>query len=137
MSRRGLGNVKLEPYQPREKLCESLTAADAHLVSLLPQLEGLMVPSKFYAIAAAGRPVLFIGARDGEIACLIGEARCGWRFAVGAGEALAKRIEVLAADPVLGQQRGEAARRLLEQRFDRRLATDAWRRALESVAAGC
>ncbi len=134
--RRRLGNVRFEHYQPREKLCESLTAADAHLVTLQPKLEGLMVPSKFYAIAAAGRPVLFIGARDGEIARLVDEAQCGWWFEVGAGEALAERIEALSADPLLGQRRGAAARRLLEERFERRLATDAWRRALESVAAG-
>jgi hypothetical protein len=30
-------------------------------------LEGLIVPSKFYGIAAAGRPTIFIGAEDGEI----------------------------------------------------------------------
>jgi glycosyltransferase involved in cell wall biosynthesis len=133
-ARRKLGNVRFEPYQPRESLALSLTAADAHLVSLSPQLEGLMVPSKFYAAAAAGRPVLFIGAADGELAGLIGEADCGWRFAVGAGAALAERIETLAADPDLGKRQGAAARRLLEERFDRRLAADAWCRTLRSVA---
>src|SRR5262249_34909732 len=45
-----LPNVRLEPYAPRERLSESLSAADAHLVTLLPQVEGLVVPSKFYGI---------------------------------------------------------------------------------------
>jgi glycosyltransferase involved in cell wall biosynthesis len=133
--RRGLANVRFEPYQPRENLGESLTAANAHLVSLLPHLEGLMVPSKFYAVAAAGRPILFIGASDGELAPLIGECGCGYRIAPGAGDVLAERIETLAADPGLAQRQGAAARRLFEQRFDRRLAADAWGRVLRSASA--
>ena len=44
----------LHPYQPRDLLAETLGAADVHLVSLNPKLEGLIVPSKFYGIAAAG-----------------------------------------------------------------------------------
>ena len=48
---------------------QSLGAADAHLVSLRPELEGLVVPSgDFYGIAAAAaRPALFIGNPEGEI----------------------------------------------------------------------
>ena len=45
-----------------------MAAADVHLVSLLPQIEGLIVPSKFYGILAAGRPAIFIGDAEGEIA---------------------------------------------------------------------
>jgi glycosyltransferase involved in cell wall biosynthesis len=134
VAHRRLTNVRLEPYQPRAGLGQSLTAADAHLVSLLPQLEGLMVPSKFYAVAAAGRPVVFIGAADGEIARLIGEADCGCRVAVGADAALAEHIEALAAHPEVGQRQGAAARRLLDERFERRLAANAWHRTLQSVA---
>jgi glycosyltransferase involved in cell wall biosynthesis len=93
-----------------------------------------MVPSKFYAIAAAGRPVLFVGAGDGELAGLIDAAECGFRIAPGAGETLAGRIIELAANPDLAQRQGQAARRLFEARFDRRLATGAWRQALQSVA---
>lgn len=135
VARRRLTNVRLESYQPREGLGQSLTAANAHLVSLLPELEGLMVPSKFYAIAAAGRPVLFIGAPDGELAPLIGEAGCGFQVSVGDGATLAQRIETLASDPEMARRQGAAARRLLEERFDRRLAADAWQRTLRSAAA--
>src|SRR5258708_15256040 len=61
----------------------SLTVPDVHLISLLPSLEGLIFPSKFYGAAAAGRPVAFIGPINGEIAdelalseCEIGRASC-------------------------------------------------------------
>jgi glycosyltransferase involved in cell wall biosynthesis len=131
---RGRTNVQFKPYQPRESLSQSLSAANAHLVSLLPRLEGLMVPSKFYAIAAAGRPVLFIGAADGELARLIDECGCGSHVEVGAGEALAERITELAADPGMAHRQGLAARRLFDQRFQRRLASQAWQRVLRAAA---
>ena len=134
-ARRGLTNVWFKPYQPREVLGQSLTAANAHLVSLLPRLEGLMVPSKFYAVTAAGRPILFVGAGDGELARLIIDGDCGFQVRAGAGEALADRVATLAADPALGERQGAAARRLFEARFERRLASDAWRRVLHAAAA--
>jgi len=130
---RGLTNVQFKSYQPREALSQSLSAANAHLVALLPRLEGLMVPSKFYAIAAAGRPVLFIGAGDGELARLIDERNCGFHVDVGAGEALAGCITALVADPGMAHRQGLAARRLFDERFDRRLASDAWRRVLQAA----
>jgi len=50
---RGGGNSLLsfhfQDYQPPELLSDSLAAADVHLVSLLPALEGLVVPSKITA----------------------------------------------------------------------------------------
>ena len=68
--RRRLSNVHMRPYQARERLAETLGLVDLHLVSLNPKLEGLIVPSKFYGVAAAARPTIFIGAPDGEIARL-------------------------------------------------------------------
>ena len=83
VERLGLGNVFFKPYQIREQLGSSLTLPDVHLISLLPSLEGLIFPSKFYGAAAAGRPVAFIGPINGEIAdelalseCEIGRASC-------------------------------------------------------------
>jgi colanic acid biosynthesis glycosyl transferase WcaI len=45
-------------HQDRELLRHSLGVPDLHWLSLRPALEGLIVPSKFYGIAAAGRPTL-------------------------------------------------------------------------------
>ncbi len=72
-----LTQVIFLPYQPRDSLEDSLAAADVHLASLIPSLEGMIVPSKFYGILAAGRPLIFIGDPDGELARVIGAAQCG------------------------------------------------------------
>lgn len=132
--RRGLSSVEFCPYQPRERLSESLSAADVHLVSLRPCLEGLVVPSKFYGIAAVGRPAIFIGANNGEIARLIDRHDCGRSVAEGDGATLARIILELAADPVACRRMGENARRAFEAEFDKDIAVARWEALLDEVA---
>lgn len=135
-ARRGLTNVQFRPYQPRERLAQSLGACDAHLVTLRPEFEGLVLPSKFYGIIAAGRPVLFVGAADGEIAGLVNEARCGQTFAVGDAQALAQCLRGLADAPARSREWGGNARRLFDARFAMSMAVDRWERVLAEVAQG-
>ena len=127
---RGLANVRLHPYQPRERLAETLGIADLHLVSLNPKLEGLIVPSKIYGIAAAGRPTLFIGAPEGEIALLVEQAGFGFTVAPGDGNALINRILQLAKDPELCASMGLRARRAFEQRWSKGTAVEQWEEVL-------
>lgn len=78
-----LTNCVVAPYQPRERLADLLAAADVHLVTMQPGMEGLVVPSKFYGIAGAGRPVVFVGPASSEIALSIDEWQCGARVEPG------------------------------------------------------
>ena len=55
----------------------TLSIPDIHLVSLKKMLEGLIVPSKLYGILAVGRPVIFLGDRNGEVAKIIRRFNCG------------------------------------------------------------
>ena len=55
IQRRGLErSFQFRPYQPADVLSYSLSAPDVHWISLKPEMEGLIVPSKFYGVAAAG-----------------------------------------------------------------------------------
>ena len=49
--------IPLHALSTAELLPYSLAAADLHWLLLNPALEGLIVPSKFYGIAAAGKPI--------------------------------------------------------------------------------
>lgn len=132
-SARGLTSVRFQPYQPREKLGESLSAADVHLVSLRPEMEGLIVPSKFYGIAAAGRPAIFIGDADGEIARLLREHRCGVTVPQGDGNALAAAVQRYADDSDMCASSGANARKAAEQLFGVDAAVAAWEDAISTV----
>jgi glycosyltransferase involved in cell wall biosynthesis len=129
---RRLNNVVLRPYQPRNELSHSLSVADVHLVTLRPEFEGLIVPSKFFGIAAAGRPTLFVGDLDGEIARLIAAHECGVSAPCGDGVALAAAIEALSRDPARREAMGRRARDMFEAYFDKPIAIAQWVEALKA-----
>ena len=128
-----LSNVLFRGYQPREQLAATLSAADVHLVSLNPKLEGLIVPSKIYAIAAAGRPAIFLGHPRGEIAKIIQETGIG--FAVPSANVweLQERILQLVRSPELRASMGARARAVFEQRWDKDIALSTWERLLNEI----
>lgn len=130
----GLTNFLFKPYQPKEALAESLAVPDVHWITLLPELEGLIVPSKCYGIAAAARPILFIGSDKGELAKLIRDHDCGMAVAQGAADRLAEAIRQLAGDPRHCRNLGLAARTMLDRRFSRRQTLDGWHDVLDRAA---
>jgi glycosyltransferase involved in cell wall biosynthesis len=122
----GLNNVYFLPYQPREDLGDSLAAADVHVASLLPRLEGFLVPSKFYGMLAAGRPVVFIGDPDGELSRVIQASKCGLVVDVDAGEELARQLSLLQAAPSTCASMGRRARELLDEKYASRGGVEKW-----------
>jgi glycosyltransferase involved in cell wall biosynthesis len=135
IEQRGDRNVQFVPYQPRDRLSVSLSVPDVHLITLRPALEGLIVPSKYYGIAAAGRPAIFIGDPDGEIGRILSATGTGLIVAEGDGAALARAIVSLAGDRRLVDDMGRRARALFEERYDLRYAVDAWDTAIARLKA--
>jgi glycosyltransferase involved in cell wall biosynthesis len=131
---RGLRNVRFKPYQDQGVLRESLGALDVHFVTQLPAVEGLVFASKLYGALAAGRPVIFIGPTDGDIARLLREGGCGLAFACGDADGVAGAIEQLAADRARGEAMGANGRRMLESRFSRNSAIAAWQELLRETS---
>ena len=133
-AQRGLTQVQFFPYQSADRLRWSLSLPDVHFVSLRPTLEGLIVPSKFYGIAAAGRPIIHIGDPDGEIARILERERCGWNFCIGEVDALTSCILRLFQEKHEVIDAGLCARRIFDQKYSRLHALDSWRTLLESAA---
>ncbi len=131
VEKRKLKSVLFKPYQPEALLSESLSLPDVHLISLLPEFEGLIVPSKYYGIAAAGRPSIFVGDPEGELAETIRQGGTGFAVREGDGKGLAAAILAMARDPALTSVQGENARTQFEAKFDFPHALDAW----ETIAA--
>jgi colanic acid biosynthesis glycosyl transferase WcaI len=132
---RGLeDSFRFRPYQARAMLPHSLGVADVHWLSLHPALEGLIVPSKFYAIAAAGKPMLMIGDSEGEIGRLIRDHRCGTVIRPGDAATLVDTLRRWSGAPAAITEMGARARQMLDAKFTRRRALDQWSRLLASVA---
>jgi colanic acid biosynthesis glycosyl transferase WcaI len=111
-----LGNVQFLPFQPRERLAESLSAATIHLASMHDNMVGLVVPSKVYGVLAAGRPCIFLGPENSEAARLIQENYCGTVLPSDIkGAVLAEKIVEWLRDPVRLAVAGANARKVAEQ----------------------
>lgn len=134
IERKGLAEMfQFRPYQPASDLAQSLAVPDAHWISLLPAMEGLIVPSKFYGIAAAGRATIAVTDPAGEIAELVRRNQCGAVVAPGDGRALAQVIRGFKSDRAHLEQMGRNARALLDRSFCRKIALERWERLLRQV----
>lgn len=124
------------PYQDRKLLKYSLSVPDLHWISLQPTLSDLLFPSKFYGVAAAGRPILALTGKQGEIARLVRDHDCGFAIEPGDITATADAIALLAKDGARCQKMGLNARAMLDSQFTRRRALQQWKNLLDHLRAG-
>jgi len=123
-----LPNVQFRAYQPRERLSQSLSVPDVHLVSLREEMEGLIMPSKIYGILAAGRPTLFLGSAEGSIQRIVDSFGAG-APAVGADMASAAAwIVASKRDRPLLARMGDGARHAYETEFNRAISLEQFER---------
>lgn len=115
--RRELSNTLLLPYQPYDKLADSLAACDASFVTIARGIEGISFPSKLYTSLAVGRPILGLSEDDSELRELIETHRIGGWSPIGGAESLADHIRALMRDPGEAERTGDRARRLFERAF--------------------
>ncbi len=115
--REGLPNVVALPYQPLEKLPETLAAADVHVVAMGDAMVGCVHPCKVYGALAAARPILYLGPEESHVGEIVA-AGAGWRVAHGDVAGATELVRELAERPA-GElaERGAANRRLVEERF--------------------
>ena len=123
------------PYRPSSALPLSLTAADASLVTLKERLAGLIVPSKLYAILAAGVPVLYVGPPEGRAHEVAGAEGAGASLRNGDATGLAAAIQRLRTDEPRRADTGRRARHLYELRFTRERALALHQALLERIVA--
>jgi glycosyltransferase involved in cell wall biosynthesis len=132
---RDLKNFIFLPHQPRDQLSDTLAAADVHWLSLRPELEGLIVPSKLYGILAAGRPVLAVCDWQGEVSKLVEKHQCGFVIQPGDAPALAQAIAKLADDPILRHGMACRSRQASEQNYSKNQSLTSWSHLIRSLLA--
>ena len=127
------GAFRFLPYQPLEDLDASLRLPDVHWFTLKERLTPFIYPSKFFGILQAGRPVVFVGGRDCELARLIRENRMGAVVSEGDPVRLADALLQLKEDASFRREAGQRARLLWENRYQKEKEVDKWRSMLDSL----
>jgi len=105
----GYSKVQFLPFRPPEEVPYVLAAGDLHLVTIKRGLEGVVVPSKFYSILAAGRPVLVLASEEADAARVVRRLGCGVVADPDDPVALAVAVRALARDPERVAKMGERA----------------------------
>jgi len=102
-------NVRFLPFFPARQISSVLAAADAHIITIKPGLEGVVVPSKMYGILAAGKPIVAVAPRECDVASL-GEAK-GFSVSADPGDpaGFALLVRELSQNPSKLNEMGKAS----------------------------
>jgi glycosyltransferase involved in cell wall biosynthesis len=114
-----LANVCFADPVPLGELSDLLASARVHLLSMRPEADGCLVPSKLYGILAAARPCVMVGPRASDAGRLVQESGCGVVVAPGDAEQLARALRRLKDRPQEARRMGRAGRRHYEQALGR------------------
>ncbi len=126
--------VRFLPYQPRELLPLSLSAADLHFVGLVKGLAGYVVPSRLYGILAAGRPVVVAADPESETAQVVERAGCGVLVPPGRPELLARVLRDAHDGKLDLEGMGRRGREYVTREADRTIAVARYRAVLRELA---
>ena len=126
-------DVRFLPYQPRELLSQSLSAAHVHVVGLARGLAGFVVPSRLYGVLAVGRPVIVAADEESETARVVREASCGVIVPPGRPELLARAIRDAYEERLDLEEMGRRGRDWVVSEADRQVALRRYRDLLREV----
>tara|TARA_A100000171_G_scaffold50657_1_gene62664 strand:- start:8318 stop:9712 length:1395 start_codon:yes stop_codon:yes gene_type:complete len=114
-------NVVMLPYQPFEKLNDSLNACDASLVTIAKGIEGISFPSKLYTSLAVGKAIVALSEDWSELREIVEGTECGIWSALGDSEGLANKLRVLIHDKQKTADMGKSAREVFDQGYTRQV----------------
>lgn len=115
-------NVFFINPKPRTEQCDFLNNMDIGLVTLLPGMYGLGVPSKVYNILSAGKPIIYIGDENSEIANYVNMYNLGWAFNWEDSSSIKlffENIKKISIEEI--SEKGRNARLLVENKFTKEL----------------
>jgi glycosyltransferase involved in cell wall biosynthesis len=113
----GLKNVTILPPKPRSEQIVFLNACDVMLVSLVPKMWGVSMPSRTYNTLAAGKPMIGLTDEKSELALVIEEDEVGWVVPPNQPEKLLKAILEAQNNSVRLNEMGQKARKSALEKY--------------------
>jgi glycosyltransferase involved in cell wall biosynthesis len=114
--------IQLYPWQPRDKQNDFLNQATIGVVTLAKGMYGLGVPSKFYNLLAAGKPIFYIGPKNSEIWLVIKEYDIGWVAESGNILEIRETLEkIITTEHQLLEKYSNNSRKLAEIKYSKQL----------------
>ncbi len=131
---RALANVTVLPSRSRSDQLTFLNACDVAVISFMPGMAGVSVPSRTYNILAAAKPIIAVADQDSELAMIVREERVGWVVPAGrSGEIAAAIMEARQSGERL-RQMGSNGRAAAETKYTLDRAIDRYRDMIRELA---
>ncbi len=135
IERRRLANVTILPPQKRSDLSISLNACDVSIISFVPGMVGVSVPSRMYNVLAAGKPMIAVTGKDSELAMLIREAKVGWIVEPKDIEGLRNAVLEAYAQRETLPEISRRARCIVEENYSYQAVIEQYRALLNSASS--
>ncbi len=129
---RGLANVVLMPYVPKEVTPGVMAGADGALITLDDRSLGVMSPSKLHANLAAGLPVIYVGPQGSNVDEAITRFGCGTSLRQGDVAGLIDAVRLLRTDVAVRA----TARKAFEEAYSDAATLPRWDDILDRARAG-
>jgi glycosyltransferase involved in cell wall biosynthesis len=129
----GLVSVTVLPLQPRDELCQSLNACDVAVISFVPGMAGVSVPSRMYNILAAGKPIIAVADEESELALVVREEGIGWVVPPNQPAKIREAALQARNDPETLRHMGRKARAVAEQKYSKSAVMEAYRALMQQV----
>ncbi|UJB67899.1 glycosyltransferase family 4 protein [Acaryochloris sp. 'Moss Beach'] len=104
-----LDNVTVMSYLPNDQKNVVLNSCDVGIISFLPGMTGVSVPSRMYNQMAAGKPLIAIADNESELAQVIQEEGIGWLVSPQDDDQLVKLLTQIMNDSELCNDMGHKA----------------------------
>ena len=117
VKKEGLSNVTSLPSQPRAELNNLLNACDVAIISFIPGMAGVSVPSRMYNVLAAGKPIIAVADATSELALVIKEEGIGWVVPPDQPDLLVETIETAWKQRTSLASMGKKARSAAESKY--------------------
>ncbi|QDV12144.1 putative glycosyl transferase [Rosistilla oblonga] len=129
----GAKHVHFTEYQPIERLTDSLPAADLHVESPAANIHECLAPSKLYGILASRTPVMAITPDTFSVASEFESHQVGRAVEPGNVSQVVEHVCWGIEHPHGLEASGEIARRLVQAKYERRIASQQIADVLNSV----
>jgi glycosyltransferase involved in cell wall biosynthesis len=130
-----LDNIMFIPFQPLDRLAESLSMADVALIGIYPENEGVIMPSKLYGLLAVGKPIICVSDAKSEVVEILNHAKAGVHSSIDDPKELAQKIVAILDDPEKAKEMGQNGRQYFLEHFERKKVTKQWKEVLEDVGS--
>lgn len=135
-ARRGLTNIIMHGYVPKEKTGSVMAGADCALVTLRDDAIGIMSPSKIHSNLAMGLPLIYVGPATSNVDEAIDRFGCGISLRHGDVAGLVSFVRAAIADPARLSDLRTRARHAFDAAYNDRATLPKLDAVITSVVTG-